>query len=56
MKKNFTISMWLDGPDSTPGVGLTHDGTYYFVVDRYCRDLKVAFYALEQHLFPTTYT
>jgi len=49
VKKSCTISMF--GPVDQPGIGKNPDGTYSFVVERYCQDLKQAFHTLESHLF-----
>lgn len=50
VKKTCTIAMF--GRADRPGIGKCSDGRYYFVVERYCRDLERVFDALETHLFP----
>jgi hypothetical protein len=52
VKKRCDIGMFITGPDSQPGIGVKTDGTYYFAVERYARDLERAFYSLEKYLFP----
>ncbi|MCG7977425.1 MAG: hypothetical protein N0E58_04705 [Candidatus Thiodiazotropha endolucinida] len=50
IKKNCTISMSIE-PENKPGIGLQGDGSYYFSVEPYCRDLERAFIDLEKHLY-----
>lgn len=48
-KKSCTIAMF--NADSTCGVGVDARGTYYFVVERYARDLRRAFEELQLSLY-----
>lgn len=49
VKKNCTIYMF--GSTEQPGIGVDSTGRYWFVVENYAQDLKVAFKALGKQLF-----
>lgn len=50
VKNNCTIYMFIE-QENKPGIGLLDDGSYYFSVEPYCRDLERAFIDLEKHLY-----
>ena len=51
-KKSCTIYMF--GPSEQPGVGVDTNGQYWFVIEKYARDLKAAFQVLEGQMFSAT--
>lgn len=49
VKKSCTIAMLAGGPG--PGLRTDTGGRYLFVVESYCRDLKMTFDSLQIHLY-----
>lgn len=52
IKKSSTIVMFTG--KATMGVGIINANYYFFSVEKYFQDFKIAFEALERHLYPPT--